>query len=602
MNWNYSIKLLMWCALLLAMPVRATVCDTIEQCIEKIPYLDDRNYGWGTVDNKVKERLVSFDSKALKQLAELSGQSNVNRRTVAGNIISEMVDLEESDFEVIRQVILNNVAAHPQGYGGSAYRALARIGGQRATRFLVSELKRADSASGPLSNAFYLIGSPALPYLTEGLTCNKGCEGIGYSNYTNVFTGFKEHLKLTDDNEAWQLLNLAKDKNNHKHASKAAILSLGYITSNKDIAKQVYLLGEKQPFFAEVALTTLIEMKSHWAAGLLVDKISAAAIKNDAYTISLSLRDLAKMGHKGAKVGDRLVPYLQSDSWETRIHVALALGYIGHHASVNDLHTLSQNKQDWQQVYAGVKALTMLGDISSIPHIKTVAENHWFTPLRQFAQQSLAILQSAKTTKVNPEKFDFFDYTDIRLKDHECKGDSYKKFDESVSVKMYRDESNNNLDAYQYRDPLCATNDFDGAGEDFCNKDVSMFTPNLVAQYKGDWLSGTNRGEWGGELLLFSDTQKAKLLIEDNIEDIYVIGQHAYITAGVAHMSSNRGIIYQLSKSNENYSHKRYYRLPGAPRTSWKISKDDILINTISGAVIFNAKKGLKMADCAAKG
>ena len=124
--------------------------------------------------------------------------------------------------------------------------------------------------------------------------------------------------------------------------------------------------------------------------------------------------------------------------------------------------------------------------------------------------------------------------------------------------------------------------------------------PSLALRVDGGWLAGSNRGEWGGELVYVADNGKSTQLLDTNIEDIYQLGDRYIATAGLAHLSMNNGMIYQLMQTEDGtWQAKEWLMLPGAPDSSWLVETGELLINTIGGGSILLAKNGtMRMAEC----
>src|SRR5690606_1781139 len=101
----------------------------------------------------------------------------------------------------------------------------------------------------------------------------------------------------------------------------------------------------------------------------------------------------------------------------------------------------------------------------------------------------------------------------------------------------------------------------------------------------------------GGEMMAFYPDGSMELVLSENIEDIYSYGSTAYVTAGLAHLGMNDGILYRTTEIAKGFAIEPIYRLPGAPMSSWKINPQEIMINTYSGPVIFNPATGLRTPD-----
>jgi len=600
MKWNWAFKTGLFLIAITSSFANATECKSVDECITLIPEIEGKASGVGKVDDSVRNKLKSFGRDALIPLSQLTAEDDPNRRAVADSLIASIKNLNEDDFAVIHKVILNNIKF--DGDGGWSYGALGYVGGGRAGRYLVSELKRVQSASNQIGTAFNRLGLEGVPFLIEGLRCFESCNEKEFRGFSEVFSNYQRWSKISDDDSARQLLGVASNEKVNLHARTTAMSVIGYITKDADIAKLIYKYADKHVEFAGSVLMSLQNMKSPLAAGLLVGRLSHDRDESSIFNSNLMVfRDLSEMEGSANKIGPQIMIYLNSNSWEDRIHAALTLGYIGYSQATPELLKLTRNEVDWQQAYAATKALNLLGDKSSIPHLKQLANTHWYKPLRDYALKAAESLKTGNALESKKHRnnfaFDFFDYQQLKQSKHVCDESDYRKLTEPEESKRYSTKESK-LNSLQYKDPQCFDNDYKNSYGEYCSSEESVIFPSLAAKYGDTWLTGTNRGEWGGELVAFSSEQNAQRLLNENIEDVYVLGEHAYIITGLAHMSSNNGIIYKLTGNGSSFDIEEFYRLPGAPRTSWKVNAESVLINTVSGAVIFKPEQGLSMASC----
>lgn len=122
----------------------------------------------------------------------------------------------------------------------------------------------------------------------------------------------------------------------------------------------------------------------------------------------------------------------------------------------------------------------------------------------------------------------------------------------------------------------------EGSGPD--EPDPGKGTPHVAVELDDGWLLGSNHGEWGGSLVHRSGEMEVTI-IEDNIEDIYRLGGHFVVTAGLSHMTLNRGVIYLIHKSTPSgFGVLKLHALPGAPLRSWLQDSGDLYIEVQGGS------------------
>lgn len=604
MKWNWLLSVGVLCVAIAGNMANATECKTVDECIALIPEIEGKAWGAGKVDDAVRDKLKSFGRDALLQLAKLTGEDDPNRRKVADSLIADIKELNANDFAIIQRVIQNNIELN--GGGGWSYGALGYVGGDKAGKYLVSELKRVQSASNQIGTAFNRLGMDGIPYLIDGLRCFESCGEKDFWGFNEVFRNYQKWTKVTDDESAMRLFQIASSEKVDLKARTTAMSVIGYITENPQIANLIHQYAEMNIEFSGSALMSLQNMKSPLGAGLLVKRLSREKDESSIFNSNLMVfKDLSEMGQAANNVGGDVMAYLNSASWEDRIHSSVTLGYIGYHQAVPELLKLISDEVDWQQAYSAIKALHLLADNSTVPHIEKVANTYWYKPLREYAQRVVASIKANKDNKSeyhpNNFAFDFLDYQQLREENHTCDKTDYAMVSEPVEAKQYGGREKK-LESFQYKNPMCFSDEYGDYFKDYCSSPESFVVPSLAVKFGEKWLTGDNRGEWGGELVAFAEGEAIETLLNENIEDVYVLGKYAYVITGLAHMLSNNGLIYRLELTDTGYYIEPFYRLPGAPRTSWKISDDSVLINTVSGAVIFNPDIGLSMASCKSEG
>ncbi|MFW8591848.1 hypothetical protein ACOI22_13655 [Glaciecola sp. 2405UD65-10] len=120
--------------------------------------------------------------------------------------------------------------------------------------------------------------------------------------------------------------------------------------------------------------------------------------------------------------------------------------------------------------------------------------------------------------------------------------------------------------------------------------------PSFAVRFEKSVIAGFNNGEFGGEIVRIDENGNVTLIKNMNIEDIYVIEGGLLIVSGIAHLSTNKGILYLLDKEFELH---KYYGLIGAPVSSWLLNDGSILINSYdSGSQVFNNDYTLQRVSC----
>ncbi len=253
---------------------QASPCATVEACIALIPEIDVPSYSNGEADDAVKVQIRAFGRAALVPLAELSAHPNSNKRHLADTLIADIQDIRQSDFELVREVIQNNVEL--SGGGGWTYRLLGRMGGDEAAKFLVSELLRVERGGNQIVFALAKIGQPAIPHLLNALACKDNCNSESYGGFGEVFENLYER-EIADQQSALALLAMAENNAIHPDMRKLTLRYVGYITAESaPVETELIRIAKAKPELSNDTLTSLKVLKSPYAADLLVDKLKLA--------------------------------------------------------------------------------------------------------------------------------------------------------------------------------------------------------------------------------------------------------------------------------------------------------------------------------------
>ncbi|NMH87720.1 hypothetical protein [Flavivirga algicola] len=102
---------------------------------------------------------------------------------------------------------------------------------------------------------------------------------------------------------------------------------------------------------------------------------------------------------------------------------------------------------------------------------------------------------------------------------------------------------------------------------------------NTELKIDGGTLIGINRGEWGGKLSFIPNNKDRIEIKEGNIKFIFEFKDKIYFIEGLAHLSFNRGAIFELKKVGENFSYEKILEFNDAPE-AFTIYEDKLLIAT----------------------
>jgi hypothetical protein len=300
--------------------------------------------------------------------------------------------------------------------------------------------------------------------------------------------------------------------------------------------------------------------------------------------------------------GPALMRFLRDEDWDARVEAALALGNIGYSPSIPGLITALADAADWQLAYAAVIGLGRMKDPSALSALRETAAAYWYPPVRVAADCAVQWLESGKPCDRHNEilDIDLGRLQTIKTDTGNCEKRPYRKQSEPSNIKQYGNEEA--LQQFKYTGAECAW--YGDADKETGARPClgrSILYPQLAARAADGWLTGRDQGESGGELMFFPDSGKPYEVLAANVEDIYVLESGAIAVTGFANATVKRGMVYSLRKDGGRWRAEPLFRLPGAPESSYKISKKEIFAGASGGMIVFDAAGNPKMAVCGKK-
>lgn len=156
---------------------------------------------------------------------------------------------------------------------------------------------------------------------------------------------------------------------------------------------------------------------------------------------------------------------------------------------------------------------------------------------------------------------------------HQVKVDIPKNFVETKIPKPYSEEwSQLNHSGNEFRVEIIDNNLIVEKVNERNKVELKIDDGNLI---------GVNRGEWGGKLSFVSINKEENEIKKGNIKFIFEFKDKIYFIEGLAHLSYSGGAIFELNKSEQNFSYKKIMEFEDAPE-AFTIYKNKLLIATHS--------------------
>jgi hypothetical protein len=292
-------------------------------------------------------------------------------------------------------------------------------------------------------------------------------------------------------------------------------------------------------------------------------------------------RDIAALGENGKAAGPTLGRFLGNSDWDVRLGAARALGYVGYAEAVPELIKLLNEKDDWRLVYVSVESLGRLRRAEAVEELTRLSKEHWFPPVRDAAEKAVLVI-NGKDTYQPDRRFnfahEFFSYQNARSRKAKRNADrSYvnqpDELDKSQLAKL----------AYKVRlSPNLEPN----------------LVPDVGIKVDDGYLVGFDQGEFGGGLVFVDLAGNQSRPLCGNTQGICHLGSDIVAATGVAHLSTNIGILYKVAKGDNGvWQATRWKALPGAPGESGILANGNLCIVCSGGTVEISPASEIKMAS-----
>ncbi len=583
-------------------------CVSPDQCIQKLVSVIDRNAtparSPSTQEQAIINKLVLFGEQALPAVITLLGSEDELLARNAALTLVEFNSIDKKYLPAIADGIKRGVAWLAP--------ALARIGTPEAAELAVrTYLTEESSPHNQEAYAIKLLDERALPALVQAAQCVFRCDD---KTYYLIGLAIKQmDPTRTQVLAAQQFVIIATQKSLNKRMRQGALLVISYLgQSGKSVEKDLVTLRETAPQLRAAIDHALIGIKSDYAVSIYATMLASGVDR-------LLLRDIAALGVTAQALGVEIMPLLNSTERETRLLAARTLGFIGYTPAAPQLIKLMNEPMDVFLTRVSAESLGRLKTKEALPALQRVMTTHWYPPVRQIAQVAIEKINTnadyeSKYHKDNfPSEYFSYDYFEYKS----CDNVELKQLKEPEITKLYSDYAKVKLEKLSYQTDIVGYGAADeqeqraadpngiirvNANNIIERRSSIKQIPSVALRAESGWLVGSSRGEWGGELVFVADNNTSFVVLNENVEDIYYLGDHIVAVTGVSHLGSNNGLLYRLQRNEKGiWQAKPWRQLPAAPYSSWLVEKGELLINTYSSGSIVVSKDGeMSMAKCAA--
>lgn len=547
----------------------------INVLVAKVVGLADPGSGVNEAGQALAKKLSELNNtKVVEALIPLLDHRDEGVRDLAGYMVLECSEgIHPSQLELLK-------TAYQRGAGWLPG-AIASLKNDEAARFLAEEYRKDPVIHGQLDWALTCLGERAVPHLMrEFMNADPKEDNELFRGIRHVFAGMQGKAEPAIP----KLLRIAQNPMKSDEIRCEAILTLGAIGPSSRVAvPQLQELAAENPDrFRDAAESAILSMGIEESADALMRFM-------DASPELLLLRDIAGLGSVARHVGDSVAEYLKHDDPDIRVGAARALGYIGYQEGWKKLVEAMQEKRDWRLVFCAVESLGRLKQKEALAALAGIAEEHWYPEVRKAAEKAIEVINGEENydQRYHEDNFalEFFHYEslgfDLELSTEEV--ESLELPFEAKSAKRAR-LGNRISNVDEFRRTV-------GIEEPFADD------PYLAVKVEDGVLLGSDRGEWGGELIFVDEDRQPTLIMRENVAAIFEGDGAFYVVGGLAHMGSNRGVVFRVKRSRSGWKVEDWLRLPGAPTVCREMSDGRYFVSTVGGAILFGPDGSIEFVD-----
>lgn len=582
---------------------KATInsCDTFPQCLELLESIKvSEYYGLSDDEQEFAQSFTRFGEPALEALLQRLDIGN-NRGKIVGYAIASFDPIDEKYLPQIVEGVKSDVSW--------LARALGNIPTEKGAEAAVDAYLVSSSAPhNQEAHAVRKQGKRAVPFILQRMQCGEYCKGVNREALVHLIEDMDPASKNFMALELIKQLN-ASDISSADQANLLALFTnMG--PSGLVAESELEMFATKFPKLSPQIDQAYIGIHSSHSGRVFADWVK---VNPDNFWL---LSDIADLGPAARDAGSAVLSQLASESIEVKINAVRTLGLIEYAPAEQSLLPLAEDAKNVPLSIMAVNALGRIGSPESLPALQNVKEEYWHPSVRKEAELALEAIASryleGGDRDINvrePGVYPFF-----RLDLQSCKDVRLNAVTIDSSLKLFGYD-NPALEKLQYVSYV--TGYRAGDEEEQKAKDPggvvevnqrnmvevrteTTKTPTVAYRTEYGWLTGSDGGEWGGELMFLPDEGELnELQTGKNVRDLYKFNDFYISITGVAHLGINEGQIFQIRKEGSNWKVEQWVTLPGAPKRSWLVDTGEIAIDTYKGGTILLASDGtLRMAPC----
>ena len=577
------------------------ICESLQHCISQIGAFKTSGEHMLPRQIEFADQFQKFGDPALVYLlGRLESEDEIELKIV-GAAISQFEEIDERHLQRILVGIDRDVPWLPGALGSIRSEAAAKI----AVELYVKSRRSPDSQ---IAYAIAFHGDRALPFIIDASTCETGCGDYHTDLLSHVLGKMTEKDRL----RASELIIEALHAPRRSVMQQANLLSLfdGIGMPGLVAEDELVEFRRKSPILSAEVDRALVGIRSNHSGRIFKDRLKKSL---DIYL----RRDLAEVGRAATDAGPAVVELLSHPDMHIRLWATRALGFIEYRDSVPDLVSLLDDPRDVRVNWAAAESLGRIGDKSALEALEVVRSSHWYPAVKNAAGKAIAKIGSQGEhqgfPQTNYSHSEFFRYEHFEI--DACDVVALKAATRDKTRKISRGDPEGVRQTLAYDSYVLGFGASDETeqheqdpggvivihpGNIVEHREDIVQVPDVALRVESGWLAASSRGEFGGELMHIPDEGQAIKVLDSNVEGIHLIGNMIVAITGLAHLSSNEGMVFRLETNSVGaWKAKPWMALPGAPRSSWPMETGELLVNTYSGGSILLSEEGeMRMATC----
>lgn len=559
-------------AVAIPVPSGLDKCPTLSACLSLldkiVPTTDD---GEGSNSEILARDLARFGEPAKQELLKRAAGAHPGWRNVAGAILWSWNSWASSDVPALRDALRKN-------HGSWVAKPLGEIGTPDAIKALVEDLAVASDSENQTGFALAHVGARAIPFLFPLLQTQRSAfvaaavlKEIGPAALPEL--GRWKAIAL-EDNEPMQ----------ERIAALRAITALGPLARNR--CQELHpLLSNPNRNLAHEAKLALQAVRDPILLGEIVGQCHPRADPFDSLAIDslVCLRDIASFGDDARKVGSQLTLFLSSANGAERGYGITVLGAIGYSEATPSIRRALEDP-DWRVAYSAARSLGWLGAKDALSDLEQISSSHWLPEVREMAKDSAIGIRSAAghTQAFSAARFVGPQY-------------GWGPGEEPMEIDRW----------VLHDETTCSTGSWEWQNQRFSlAKDGRLIEKSerkgSRVSFQDGKLTGTNQGEWGGELSWLPNSGKPVTIDKENVLAITRDGGGAVAIFGLAHLGLNYGYAISLTrKPDRTWRISRTMQFFAEPEAVTDLGNRRLAVLNAGKVVVFSPSEGiLGLATC----